>query len=244
MSRAIEGALMLRGAWFVGARHGCPCCGWRMRAFAQGGGSFRTRPAGYCPRCNAKARHRRVWLFLRERTALLSAPHRVLEVAPHRSMSRALSRQPNLDYVGVDLEPRDRTTVRGDVTDLPLDDEDFDAAICVHVLEHVEDDRSAIRELHRVLRPGGWALVNVPYDPAHPTYEDASVTTASGRRAAFGEATHVRLYGTDLPERLAAVGFDVVADHGDHVSPETITEYGLTTDESIFLCRKPRGTTW
>ena len=244
MSRAIEAALMVRGAWFVGNGHACPCCGWRMRAFTQGGGSFRTRPAGYCPRCNAKARHRRVWLFLRERTTLLSAPHRVLEVAPHRSMSRALSRQPELDYVGVDLQPRDRATVRGDVTDLPLADEDFDVAICVHVLEHVEDDRSAIQELHRVLRPGGWALVNVPYDPANPTYEDASVTTASARRAAFGEATHVRRYGTDLTERLAAVGFEVTVDHGEDLGPETVAEHGLTTDESIFLCRKPGGTTW
>ena len=244
MSGAVEGALMVRAAWFVGTRHTCPCCGRRLRAFTHGGGSFRSRPAGYCPRCNAKARHRRVWLFLQEHTALLSAPHRVLEVAPHRSMSRALSRRPALDYVGVDLEPQDPTTMRGDVTALPLDDEDFDAALCVHVLEHVDDDRSAIHELHRVLRPGGWALVNVPYDPANPTYEDASITTASGRRAAFGEATHVRRYGTDLPERLASVGFEVEVDHGDRVPAGAVTEYGLTTDESIFLCRKPGLITW
>jgi D-aspartate ligase len=242
--RLIDGALLLRGAWFLGARHACPCCGWRMRAFTHGGGSFRSRRAGYCPRCNAKARHRRVWLFLEERTALLRSPHRVLEVAPHRSLVRALSSRPGVDYMGVDLEPLDGSTIRGDVTDLPLDDELFDAVLCVHVLEHVEDDRAAMGELHRVLRPGGWALVNVPYDPANPTYEDAAVTSDSGRRAAFGEATHVRVYGTDLRDRLESVGFDVTVDHGCALTGETVARYGLTTDESIFLCKKPRDTTW
>jgi D-aspartate ligase len=242
--RLTEGALLLRGTWFLGTRHTCPCCGWTMRAFTHGGGSFRTRRAGYCPRCNAKARHRRVWLFLEERTALLRSPQRVLEVAPHRSLARALSNRPGLDYVGVDLEPLDGSTIRGDATDLPMDDESFDAVICVHVLEHVEDDRAAMRELHRVLRPDGWALVNVPYDPANPTYEDASVTTASARRAEFGEATHVRVYGTDLRERLESAGFEVTVDHGCGLPRETVARYGLTTDESIFLCKKPGDATW
>lgn len=242
--RLIDGALLVRGIWFLGARHRCPCCGWRMRAFTKGGGSFRTRPAGYCPRCNAKARHRRVWLYLQERTDLMTERHRVLEVAPHVSLSRALSRRPNLRYVGVDLEAGRRPTVAGDLTSLPLRPKAFDVAICVHVLEHVDDDRSAMRELYRVLRPGGWALVNVPYDAENQTYEDPSLTTASSRRNAFGEATHVRLYGTDLVDRLRSTGFEVLADHGGGIRDEVVERHGLTTDEPIFLCTRPKVATW
>ena len=244
----IEGALLVRGICFLGRRHVCPCCGWQLRAFTKGGGSFRTRPAGYCPRCNSKARHRRVWLYLQERTDLMSESHQVLEVAPHVSLSRALSRRQNLSYLGVDLDVDvdvdGRRTVAGDLTRLPLQRGRLDVVICVHVLEHVVDDRAAMRELHRVLRPGGWALVNVPYDAANPTYEDPSVTTPSGRREAFGEAGHVRVYGSDLPERLTSVGFEVSVSPGPSVSVDAAARFGLTTDECIFLCMKPEVTTW
>lgn len=243
MTWLADAVLLLRGIWFLGARHVCPCCNWRVRAFTKGGGSFRTRPAGYCPRCNSKARHRRVWLYLQDRTSLFTQPHRVLDVSPHRSLFRALSGRPGVDYVGLDLEPGPMATIAGDLTSLPVDGDEFDAVICVHVLEHVEDDRSAMCEIRRVLRAGGWALVNVPYDSARSTYEDPTLTTASSRRAAFGEATHVRVYGTDLQDRLEAAGFSVSVDHGEGLSEEAVARYGLTS-ESIFLCTKPAGSTW
>lgn len=239
-----EGFLLARGLWFKGSRHTCPCCGWSVRAFTIGGGSFRTRPAGYCPRCNSKARHRRVWLYLGERSSFGNGPARVLDVAPHHSLARALSRQPGIEYVGTDLEPGPWVSEIADLTSLPMDDGAFDAIVCVHVLEHIEDDLTAMDEIFRVLRPGGWSLINVPLDRRLPTYEDPTITTPGGRRAAFGEATHVRIYGTDLVDRLRSVGFEVEIDHGDAIEQSTIERFGLTSDETILLCTRPEVGRW
>lgn len=236
--------LLVRGLWFKGSRHVCPCCGWSVRAFTMGGGSFRPRPAGYCPRCNSKARHRRVWLYLQERSLFGSGPTRVLEVAPHHSLARALSARPGIEYVGIDLERGPWVSEVADLTHLPMEEDSFDAVVCVHVLEHVENDVAAMSEIYRVLRPGGWALVNVPLDRRSPTYEDPAITTPDSRRAAFGEATHVRVYGLDLVDRLSSVGFQVEIDHGEATEPSAVERFGLTSDESILLCTRPGVGAW
>jgi SAM-dependent methyltransferase len=242
--RMTEVYLLVRGLWFKGTRHVCPCCGWSVRAFTMGGGSFRTRRAGYCPRCNSKARHRRVWLYLQGRSAFGAGPTRLLDVAPHHSLARALSRQPGVEYVGIDLESGPWVSGIADLTNLPMDEGTFDAVVCVHVLEHIDDDVTAMAEILRVLRPGGWSLINVPLDRGSPTYEDPAITTPGGRRAAFGEATHVRIYGVDLVDRLRSVGFQVEIDHGDAIEPSTIERFGLTSDESILFCTRPEVGTW
>lgn len=236
--------LLARGLWFKGSRHVCPCCGWSVRAFTMGGGSFRTRPAGYCPRCNSKARHRRVWLYLQGRSAFGAGPTRLLDVAPHHSLARALSRQPGVEYVGIDLESGPWVSGIADLTNLPMDEGTFDAVVCVHVLEHIADDIAAMGEIYRVLRPGGWSLINVPFDQRRPTYEDPTITTPGGRRTAFGEATHVRIYGTDLVDRLKSVGFQVEIDHGEGIEASTSERFGLTSDESVLLCTRPEVGTW
>ena len=74
-----------------------------------------------------------------------------------------------------------------DLTNLTFDSRMFDLIICSHVLEHIEDDGSAMREMARVLRPNGRAIVLVPVDMGRDTtYEDASITAPSERLAPFG----------------------------------------------------------
>jgi ubiquinone/menaquinone biosynthesis C-methylase UbiE len=101
--------------------------------------------------------------------------------------------QPNLDYVSTDLE-RARARVKGDISDLPFPDGSVDVILCSHVLEHVVEDRKALRELYRVLRPGGWALVLVPIDFSRgETFEDPTIVTPTDRERLFGQADHVRI---------------------------------------------------
>lgn len=241
--RLIEFGLALRAIPFVGRRYVCPCCGWHLRAFTRGGISLKTREHGYCPRCNAKARHRRVWLFLEERTRLFRDRLTVFHVSPKYALSRRLARMPNLEYVAGDIGRRPNVSVRMDLTAVPVKDSRFDAVICVHVLEHIQNDRAAISEMHRILKPGGWALISVPIRLDRPTYEDASVVSAAAREAAFGETTHVRFYGLDLQDRLAAAGFEVTLDLAADLDEATKQRFGLLDDENIFVCSKPENET-
>jgi SAM-dependent methyltransferase len=235
----METLLTLRALLFLGRRHVCPCCGWSLRTFTHGGASMRPRPSGYCPRCNAKARHRRDWLFLKENTGLFTDQLRLLHVAPKFALSRRFAKLPNLEYQAVDIVPGPYITLVGDVTSLPLSDEDFDAVICIHVLEHVAKDRTAIDEIYRVLRPGGWALISVPIRLDQNTYEDSTITSPAGRKAAFGETSHVRFYGRDLADRLEAAGFEVTIHKADALDPDLVTKHGLLRDENVFLCSRP-----
>lgn len=236
---ATEAFLSLRGLILAGRRVECPCCGGRFRHFVMGGGSFRSREDGYCPRCNSKGRHRRVWRYLEENAGLLEAPSRLLHVSPRYCLGRNLSKTAGIDYVGIDLVAAPFVTVLADLTDLPFGDCSFDAVICVHVLEHVEEDRLALSNIYRVLRPGGWLLINVPLREGQPTFEDPTIRSPKERQSAFGEETHVRIYGDDLSDRLGSAGFDFRFDR----APEWLgraARMGLPVDEHVFLCRRPR----
>lgn len=235
----IDRLLALRALFFVGRKYTCPCCGWRLRAFTHGGASMKVRPNGYCPRCNAKARHRRDWLYLEQHTNLFADDLRLLHIGPKYSLSRRFAKLDNLEYVAGDIEIRPHIAVRFDAADLPFDDDVFDAAICIHVLEHLEKDREAMSEMHRVLRPGGWALISVPVQLDRPTYEDATVTSPADRLREFGETDHWRYYGWDIVDRLEAAGFSVHVDRASELDDDVKTAYGLLADENVFFCRKP-----
>jgi len=98
-----------------------------------------------------------------------------------------------------------------DLTAIDAPDQSFDVVLASHVLEHIPDDGCAMREIRRVLAPGGWAFLVVPFDPDRQvTYEDPSITTEEGRKAAFGQEDHVRWYaGEDFEKRLERAGFSV-----------------------------------
>lgn len=113
--------------------------------------------------------------------------------------------------------------------------------IAYHVLEHIPDDRRAMREMFRVLKPGGWAAVQVPIRDAPDTYEDASVDTDEERTEKFGQFDHVRHYGwQDFADRLTQAGFAVTIERfGHELSDSAIKEFALDRDEHIYLLRKP-----
>jgi len=233
-------ALFARGVLYLGRRYRCPVCGWSLRSFVGRRSVLATTVDGYCPRCNAKARHRRIWRYLRRRTDLWSGRHRLLEVAPVWAFARRLQRMPGIRYTGVDLwRTGPHVTVVGDVTALPLGDASVDVVLCIHVLEHVAQDRRAIAELYRVLESGGWALVSAPLCLDGPTDEDPAVTDPDERARRFGEEDHVRWYGLDLGDRLRAVGFQVELDRAEDIPDAEVRRYGLRRDEHLFLCRKP-----
>jgi SAM-dependent methyltransferase len=126
-----------------------------------------------------------------------------------------------------------------DLTALPLLDGVIDVILCNHVLEHIPDDRRAMAELVRVLKPGGWAVLQVPRSEAAETFEDASITDPDQRAALFGQADHVRMYGRDYPDRLRAAGF-IVEEHAfsQGLPLDVVRGCGLSS-EAITFCLKP-----
>lgn len=233
-----EFILFFRALWFIGFRYRCPCCGWRIRAFTTGGLSMHTRDMGYCPRCNSKARHRRDWLYLHQHTNIFSDDLRLFHVSPKYSLARKLSKRKNIHYFGIDLSHRRHVSTFSDITVCPFKTEAFDAVICIHVLEEIQDDRNAMRELHRILKPGGWAFITVPIRVDEDTYEDPTITAPGDRELAFGEPAHVRIYGFDITQRLEESGFDVKIDYGKDINQNIKEKYGIIDDENIFLCTK------
>ncbi len=227
----------LRLAIYRGHAVECPCCGGRFSRFMPGLSHRETR---VCPRCGAQERHRALWLYMRERTDLLArSPLSILHWAPEYALQRSLSELPNAAYVSADLEGHEAMQ-HMDMTDVPFKDGAFDLIVCVHVLEHVPDDRRAMREMVRVLKPGGVAMLLVPIVLEQPTLEDPAVVTPAQRKTAYWQEDHMRLYGGDFAERLEEEGFSVTVDRWVRsLDTATLERHGLFPMEDIYVAAKP-----
>ena len=218
----------------AGDRIECTVCGGRFRRLLRG----RNRPNALCPRCGAHERHRLLAYFLdRDRPDLVTAGTRLLHFAPEPFFEQRFRAVDGLDYVTADLDPA-AADVACDLEALPFADAAFDVFLCSHVLEHVDDDRAALAELRRVLRPGGTAVVLVPVDEGRATtYEDPAIVTAAGRERAFWQDDHVRLYGRDVAARLAAAGFDVLVDRYVHTLPAALVARHAMYSAGMYVAR-------
>lgn len=190
---------------------------------------FHGRPDARCPRCGALERHRTLWLFLRDDFGVERLRGQMLHVAPEVVFERKFASLPSLDYVRGDLAPQRPGIRRLDVTAIDFPNDSFDLIVINHVLEHVPDDRRAIDELRRVLRPTGVAIMQHPRDETMAaTYEDSSITAKADRRQHFGQADHVRVYGRDFFDRLRAGGFNVETHrYADYVSRRDRERFAL-----------------
>ena len=176
-------------------------------------------------------------LFLAERVDLLRSPQRVLHFAAEPGVAKRLRDVRTLDYMPADLDPP-RGFERVDATDIRVPGQ-FDGVIAMHVLEHIPDDRAAMREFHRVLRPGGWAFVMVPIGPTGETYEDPSIVSPDERQRVFGQHDHVRVYGWDVEQRLRDAGFEVeLVDYADILGPRAAERHGITPLDFVHFCVK------
>lgn len=229
--------LWLRLKYF-GWRVECPCCGHRFRAFAPHPYGRKREHPGICPTCEAFERHRALLLYLRDRTSVLSDQVELLDCAPTPALMRHLVGRPNIRCVSVDLESP-LAALKADLMKLPFPSQSFDVVLCSHVLEHVADDRRAMRELARVLRPRGFAAIIVPFHGGlSETLEDPSVTTPEQRLNTYGQADHVRLYGRDFPTRLAESGFAVErVSMYESLSQAEVARWGLSPYDDIYICR-------
>lgn len=225
-----------RRLFFRGNRLYCPICDRSYRKFCSFG--VVPRPDALCPVCNSLERHRLLWIGLNYMSLLSANPKkRMLHVAPEACLSSKF--KDIFEYVSIDLDAS-RALMQMDITQLLFPNGYFDAIVCNHVLEHVPEDRKALSELHRVLKPGGWACIQVPIEGSR-TEEDTSLKDPSERARRFGQSDHVRNYGRDFLHRLEDAGFSVnVLTKQDLLNLEMLKKISVECEDEVWISLKKR----
>lgn len=221
---------------YFGISRYCPICENYFRKFKPCG--VVTRPDCLCPSCGSRERHRLVWKFFHAYTDLFDThPKKMLHIAPEATFEEVFKEHESIQYVSGDLD-KEKAMEKVDVTDIRYPDGAFDVIYASHVLEHVSQDEKAMRELHRVLAPEGWAVLQVPIT-AEETFEDPSVTNPEERERLFGQWNHVRRYGPDYKDRLEGAGFNVTKYPAPEVvGEENVEKMGIMEDEDVYFCEK------
>jgi hypothetical protein len=229
----------------TGSRHDvhrayCAACGTRVsRQFRPGPDG---RPDAKCPRCGSLERHRFLSLLLGSLGPDLRDLDTVVEIAPSRQSTPLIDRLGARRRVRLDLghDKRDVDALAS-LTALPLRDASVDLLVCYHVLEHVPDDCTAMREIARVLSPRGIALLEVPIRMGVATEEDP-LAAPEERVRRFGQADHVRWYGDDFDDRLAAAGLaSVRVTPPALVGEAAVSWFHLMEHEVVWVARPGHG---
>lgn len=184
-------------------------------------------------------RHRLLWLYLKNETKLFNAPLKLLHFAPEQAFYKRFRKMKNLEYTTTDLNSP-LADVKADICNLPFEDNSFDFILCNHVLEHIPDDTKAMKELYRILKKGGTAILQIPQDLSREhTFEDNSITSRKERAKIFGQYDHVRVYGRDYFDKLRSIGFRVrEVDYTNELTASEIDTYRLAQGEIIPVCTK------
>jgi SAM-dependent methyltransferase len=228
--------LKVLGILYAGDNVTCPVCKSSFKKFLPYG-RINPRPNALCPTCQALERHRLIWIYLQEKTSFFDQPLDVLHIAPEACFIKPFEKLHGDRYVTADIESP-LAKVKMDIHQIPFEDNSFDAVLCNHVLEHVDNDIKAMSEIARVLRPGGFAVLQVPFFHPIPseTFEDFSITDPRGREKAFGQDDHVRKYGTDYPRRIERAGMRPVEENlVNEKTEEERNRLGLVRGETLYV---------
>lgn len=190
-------------------------------------GTATVRDRALCSNCRSLERHRMQWQFIMKETDIFKrgVKLRILHVAPEAILFQKFTNFGQHEYIGIDLDPSKRNLsgriLKQSVTKIKFRTDYFDVVIANHVFEHVLDDDEAIKEVHRVMKPGGVGLLDTPVDyNVKETYEDQSIVDPEDREREFGQYDHVRMYGTDFFDKLRSAGLRVnVIDYSNHIFP-------------------------
>ncbi len=227
--------LKMLGIFYAGNKVECPICDGHYRSFLPYG-RINPRPNALCPSCLSLERHRLIWLYLKERTNFFSQKLSVLHIAPEPCFVKRFEKIHGDTYITGDIESP-LAKVKMDIHRIPFEENKFDVVLCNHVLEHVQDDIKAMKEIKRVLRPGGWAILQVPFFSPVPdvTFEDNSITDPREREKIFGQDDHVRKFGRDYRQRIERSGLKAILDDFAKSQPD---KYGLQKGEIIYKAEK------
>lgn len=230
--------LKIIGFFYSGNKFEDPISGKKYRKLLPYGRTI-MRENALAPHSMSLERHRLIWLYLKSKTDFFVNPKKVLHIAPEYCFVKPFKKLKNLEYVTADLNSP-WADVKMDVQNIPFEESTFDVVLCNHVLEHVASDTKAMQEILRVLKPGGFAILQVPIDyNIETTLEDEKYNTPELREKYYQQRDHLRLYGRDYAQRLRNVGFAVIEDDFVKTLPkEQVTRYALPFNEILYICKK------
>lgn len=221
----------------MGNKVECPICGSTYSQFLP----F-NRPNALCYRCKSLERHRLVYLYLKNKTDFFDTPKRILHFAPEKCLHDRIRQNAHLQYETADLMTTfiEAIGVQPDylmsVTDIKFDDNTFDVVLCNHVFELVPDDLQGMREIWRVLKPSGYAIIQAAVNNTLDQTIETQQLSPQDRKRIAGAHQHVRRYGRDYKDRLTQAGFRVEV--SKYVQDLDYQRYGLMPDEEVYICWK------
>jgi SAM-dependent methyltransferase len=239
LQRVGGAGLKVVGLFYRGSAVTCPVCETSFKSFLPYG-RINPRPNALCPQCLSLERHRLIWLYLKERTSFFQNKLHVLHIAPEACFINRFEKIHGANYITADIESP-LAKIKMDIHEIPFHENTFDVVLCNHVLEHVRDDIQAMKEIHRVLKPGGFAIMQIPFFNPVPdtTFEDNSITNPREREKIFGQDDHVRKYGHDYPQRIQRAGLLPKEENFvNELSEERRQQFGLVKGEIIYRGNK------
>lgn len=224
--------------FYSGSKFYCNCCGKSFRKFLPHGIVVRKNAA--CPYCKSLERTRVLLFYLQNETDIFNNDKSILHIAPEKQLEKLL-RKSSGNYISGDINPALAQEVV-DITNIQYSTNTFDYIICSHVLGHVPDEQKAVREIYRVLKPGGLAIImTVLGKNLAETYENNDIESSVDRIKHFGEPDLIRLHGRDFIERIKRPEVEVQEiNYLQKFSKEEQERYSLGNNqrELIFQCIK------
>jgi SAM-dependent methyltransferase len=190
-----------------------------------------------CPDCGALERHRALSVYLHGKPDVLSGARDILCIKcfDHPQPDCLFSDKAVAVKAMSSCESSEMTPLG-----LEYEDQSFDAVVALHALEDAPHGDALLPEIHRVLRPGGWALLQAEADLERvDTFEDPSLTDAHARTELTGRVDRIRVFGRNFSQVLRRAGFEVSEDFFiREMGGELAARYGLNLSEPIYVCRK------
>ena len=216
------------GIFHLGNSHHCTVCEKKLRSFIQ-----KQNKDTICPFCGSLSRTRRLWSLLKEKNSIKG---NVLHFSPSRSIYRNLKKTAAINYYSSDFENEFLADYNYDITQINQKSETFDTIVCYHILEHIENDKDAMHELFRVLKPNGVIYIQTPFKDGD-IYEDYSIVSPKEREEHFGQNDHVRIYSAEgLKKRLESAGFNVAITSFNNLESDIYN--GFKSPETVLIATK------
>lgn len=216
------------GIFYLGNKHQCNICSKKLNSFV-----LLKNDDLLCPFCGSLSRNRRLWNLLNEKRMIKG---NILHFSPSRSLYRKLKKNREINYFSSDFENEFIADFQFDITEINQESEKFDIIICYHILEHILDDKKAMSELYRVLKPNGTVFIQTPFKESD-IYEDYSIVLPEEREIHFGQNDHVRIYSVEgLKERLVNIGFKVQINKFDTHTEDLF--FGFKSPETVLIAGK------